>query len=170
MNKLQQYYLNPTSSFYLFVRYLLDYKWLVALFITILILSYPSYRLVTTILAENIAINIHHKLLNDNVLITKKLSQLGIKKDEQKVDPLVLNKRIKVILIDNKINIEEMNWNKENNSIDIIFNQTFEQVAKAILQLNSDKSFAFNHITLIKMNKDYLVQCVVNLTILENKK
>ncbi len=164
MKKLKYYYLRPTSYPYLMIEFLSKHKWIVSLFIIIFILSYPSYHLIHTFLDKNNTILENQNLINKNNLLTHKLKKLNIN-NKSKIDPLLVNKNIKDILIKNKANIEEILWDKESNNIDIIFSQKFDAIVKIINQINSSQEVYFNQIRLIKMNKDQLVNCVLHLTI-----
>ncbi len=165
MKNLKYYYLKPTSYPYLIIEYLSKYKWIISLFIITLILSYPSYSLINNFLDKNRTIFENKNLIKENKQLINKLKKLNIN-DQHKIDPLLVNKEIKDILIKNKADIEEMQWNKKSNNIDIIFNQRFNTIVEIINKINTDKKVYFNQIRLIKMNKNQLVNCVLNLTIL----
>ncbi len=164
MKILQDYYLKPNSYPYLIIEFLFRYKWSVSLCIIALILSYPSYQLVHTILDKNHVILENKTLIQKNIRLTNKLKKLNI--NTQKIEPLLIHKNIKALLIKNHANIEEILWHKESNNIDLIFNQKFSVITEIIQQINHNKNLYFNQIRLIKMNKDQRVSCVLNLTIL----
>ncbi|MDP8102000.1 hypothetical protein QJU37_09515 [Pasteurella atlantica] len=101
-----------------------------------------------------------------NSSLDKKLEQLKVVSMDNH-SPLEINQKVKRILVKNKMNIESILWNKENNIIDVVFNQKFKNVVDVIIQISNTQNIYFNEINLIKINENHLVQCVLSLSILE---
>lgn len=161
-----KYYLNPTSLTYRVSSYLFSYKWLIILILGLIIFSYPTYLIMdinSKIVKEKAQFPL---LLKQKLQIKDKLKQLNISTRSQSRSALELNEEIKNILIEYKVNIDMIQWNKENNTINMIFSHEFLRIKQVIEKIVKQPSIYFNEIVLTKMNKNHFIQCELSIQIL----
>ncbi|MDP8036573.1 hypothetical protein [Pasteurella atlantica] len=131
-----------------------------------MIISYPLYDIFHNMQYQQKQFDTFQKYKAKNSSLDKKLEQLKVVSMDNH-SPLEINQKVKRILVKNKMNIESILWNKENNIIDVVFNQKFKNVVDVIIQISNAQNIYFNEINLIKINENHLVQCVLSLSILE---
>ncbi|MBR0574294.1 MULTISPECIES: hypothetical protein [Pasteurellaceae] len=166
MNKIKKYYFQPSSYVYLFIEATLIHKVQISILIGLLIISYPVYDIFHNIKYQQKQFDTFQKYKENDLSLDKKLKKLKVVSIDNH-SPLEINQKVKRILVKNKMNVESILWNKENNIIDVVFNQKFKNVVDVIIQISNTKNIYFNEINLIKINKNNLVQCVLSLSILE---
>ncbi len=166
MNKIKKYYFQPSSYIYLFIEATLIHKIQISILIGLLIISYPLYDIFHNMQYQQKQFDTFQKYKAKNSSLDKKLEQLKVVSMDNH-SPLEINQKVKRILVKNKMNIESILWNKENNIIDVVFNQKFKNVVDVIIQISNAQNIYFNEINLIKINENHLVQCVLSLSILE---
>ncbi|MDP8099212.1 hypothetical protein [Pasteurella atlantica] len=166
MNKIKKYYFQPSSYIYLFIEATLIHKVQISILIGLLIISYPVYDIFHNIKYQQKQFDTFQKYKTNDLSLDKKLKKVKVVSIDNH-SPLEINQKVKRILVKNKMNIESILWNKENNIIDVVFNQKFKNVVDVIIQISNAQNIYFNEINLIKINENHLVQCVLSLSILE---
>ncbi len=163
---LAKYYLKPMSFVYIVSDNLLHYKLLIVTILSLIVLSYPVYSIMD--IHSKIEKEDTHYLLNvsEKEQIDYKFNKLNVHFNSHKKDALKINEEIKKILVEYKMDIESMQWDKESNTINIVFEQQFLAIKKVIEEVVKLQSIYFDEVVLTKTNRNKFIQCVLNIQIL----
>lgn len=167
---LKQQYLLPNGTVYQILDYVIYHKLLVILLVSMSLLSYPIYQAVD-LSDKKIALEKQQRQLQSkNEQLKISIAKLGFS-DSKKVKPIYINKILKKILILESARVKNIQWVLgERKVVNIEFTQNAEHIFNVIKAINKQTQIGFNEINLVKLNKDNLVQCILVLSVIENRK